>query len=57
MNPTLLRLQQRFKHGRLVIWRERFSMGVITDDLDKDTLKGQQGVDELFGGSGDKLKP
>lgn len=32
-------------------------LGAITDDLDKDYLKGDKGHDELFGGVGDKLKP
>ncbi len=32
-------------------------LGAITDDGDKDDLKGEKGIDELFGGIGDKLKP
>jgi Concanavalin A-like lectin/glucanases superfamily/Bacterial Ig domain/RTX calcium-binding nonapeptide repeat (4 copies)/Bacterial cadherin-like domain len=32
-------------------------LGDLTDDLDKDNLKGGKGNDELFGGVGDKLKP
>lgn len=31
-------------------------LGAITDDLDKDDLEGEQGLDELIGGIGDKLK-
>ena len=32
------------------------ALGTLLDDEDKDTLKGEQGVDLLFGGIGDKLK-
>jgi hypothetical protein len=31
-------------------------LGAITDDGDKDDLKGEQGFDELIDGVGDKLK-
>ena len=32
-------------------------LGEVTDDLDKDDLKGEDGVDHLIDGLGDKLKP
>ena len=31
-------------------------LGLITDDLEKDELSGDAGIDQLFGGVGDKLK-
>lgn len=31
-------------------------LGAITDDGDKDDLKGEKGIDHLIGGVGDKLK-
>ena len=31
-------------------------LGALTDDGDKDGLKGKKGIDELIGGIGDKLK-
>jgi hypothetical protein len=31
-------------------------LGVITDDGDKDDLKGEKGTDHLLSGSGDKLR-
>ena len=31
-------------------------IGTITDDGDKDDLKGEKGKDHLIGGAGDKLK-
>ena len=31
-------------------------LGIITDDFDKDDLKGEKGDDHLIGGTGDKLK-
>ena len=32
-------------------------LGEVTDDLDKDDLKGEDGADHLIDGLGDKLKP
>ena len=31
-------------------------LGLMTDDLEKDELSGDAGIDQLFGGVGDKLK-
>ena len=31
-------------------------LGLLADDGDKDDLKGEQGLDKLIGGAGDKLK-